>query len=127
MAQRSVTVSGTVRDTRSQPIVRATIQLLGTQRGAYTDARGWFRLDVPRGRYSSPRHHVCWLRAATAHVRCQGLRAGVLHCHGGVVRALTGHRCDEFPSRRAGSRNANNRHAGNNGPTLHRSGSTVHS
>ncbi len=49
MAQRSITVSGTVRDTRSQPIVRATIQLLGTQRGAYTDARGWFRLDVPGG------------------------------------------------------------------------------
>ncbi len=49
MAQRSVTLSGSVRDTRSQPIVRATIQLLGTQRGAYTDARGWFRIDIPGG------------------------------------------------------------------------------
>ncbi|HLP27679.1 MAG TPA: TonB-dependent receptor [Candidatus Didemnitutus sp.] len=48
-AQNSITVSGMVRDSRLQPIVRATVQQKGTQRGAYTDARGWFRLAIAGG------------------------------------------------------------------------------
>ena len=38
-------ISGTVLDARSQPIVRATIKLNGTQRGAFSDVRGHFRID----------------------------------------------------------------------------------
>lgn len=39
------TISGTVRDVRLQPIPRATVRITEAMQGAFTDVRGWFRLD----------------------------------------------------------------------------------
>ncbi|MBO0949171.1 SusC/RagA family TonB-linked outer membrane protein [Fibrella forsythiae] len=42
-------VTGTVLDENGIPLVGVTIQLKGTVRGATTDTRGAFRIDVPNG------------------------------------------------------------------------------
>ena len=51
-AQQTVTLEGTVTDAESgDPIVGATIQLVGTMRRTYTFAGGRFRLPVPAGEH----------------------------------------------------------------------------
>lgn len=52
MAQNTVTISGTVTDTHGQPVTAATIAAEGTTRGAYSDDKGRYTLQLPQGRYT---------------------------------------------------------------------------
>ncbi|HEU5168213.1 MAG TPA: carboxypeptidase-like regulatory domain-containing protein, partial [Chitinophagaceae bacterium] len=44
----SITVSGKVTDSKSNPLAGVSILLKGTNRGAYTNTEGWYQLaDIP--------------------------------------------------------------------------------